>query len=146
MSVVYSLSTTVEITFILPKPYHKKSTRKQINVKLYILLYVKNWVNFHSFFHLSFPKVLYKRIVYKKTDEWYIDWQRVTANDNKCQRVTTSGKTSDKERQRMEMNNSEWEMWYSEWRRHSKLERMDDSIISIAKRDTLLLQGMDGCN
>ena len=23
-----------------------------------------------------------KKIVYKKTDEWYIEWQRVTTNDN----------------------------------------------------------------
>ena len=31
-----------------------------------------------------------KRIVYKKTDEWYIEW-RVTASDNEWQRVTTNG-------------------------------------------------------
>ena len=34
-------------------------------------------------------------IVYKKTDEWYIEWQRVTTNDNEWynewQRVTTNG-------------------------------------------------------
>ena len=30
-------------------------------------------------------------IVYKKTDEWYIEWQRVV------QRVTTSGTTNDNE-------------------------------------------------
>ena len=98
MSVVYSLSTTVEITFILPKPYHKKSTRKQINVKLHILLYVKNWVNFHPFFHLSFPKVLYKSIVYNKTDEWYIDWQRMTTSANEWQRVV----------KRVTKSNNEW--------------------------------------
>ena len=44
-------------------------------------------------------------IVYKKTDEWYIEWQRVTTSgttsDNEWQRVTTSGTTSDKEWQRM---------------------------------------------
>ena len=59
------------------------------------------------------------QIVYKKTDEWYIEWQRVTtnyikwqrvvqrvtANDNEwqwvVQRVTTSGTTSDNEWQRV---------------------------------------------
>ena len=51
-------------------------------------------------------------IVYKKTDEWYIEWQRVTASgttsDNKwqrvVQRVTTSGTANDNE-------------WYNEWQR-----------------------------
>ena len=44
-------------------------------------------------------------IVYKKTDEWYIEWQRVKANgttgDNEWQRVTTSGRTNDNEWQRV---------------------------------------------
>ena len=35
------------------------------------------------------------RIVYKKTDKWYIEWQRVTLSDsewyNEWQRMTTSG-------------------------------------------------------
>ena len=65
-------------------------------------------------------------IVYKKTDEWYIKWQRVTTNDNEWynewQRVTTS----DKEWQRMAMSDSEWEQWYSEPKRHSTVQRMDD--------------------
>ena len=43
----------------------------------------------------------YERIVYKKTDKWYIEWQRVTADDNEwCnewQWVSTSGTTSDNE-------------------------------------------------
>ena len=38
-------------------------------------------------------------IVYKKTDEWYIEWQR----------VTTSGTTSDNEWQRMTTNDNEWQ-------------------------------------
>ena len=41
------------------------------------------------------------RILYKKTDVWYIEWQRVTLSDNKWynewQRMTTSGRTSDNE-------------------------------------------------
>ena len=40
-------------------------------------------------------------IFYKKTDEWYIESQRVTTNDNEWykewQRMTTSGTTSDNE-------------------------------------------------
>ena len=46
---------------------------------------------------------LYKiTIVHKKTDEWYIEWQR----------VTTSGTTSDNEWQRVIGNDNEW---YNEW-------------------------------
>ena len=47
-------------------------------------------------------------IVYKKTDKRYIEWQRVTTNDNEWynewQRMTTSGTTNDNE-------------WYNEWQR-----------------------------
>ena len=45
---------------------------------------------------------------YKKTDEWYIEWQRVvqrvTTNDNEWQQMTTSGTTSENE-------------WYNKWQR-----------------------------
>ena len=34
-------------------------------------------------------------IVYKKTDEWYIESQRVTTTDDGWQRMTTSGTTND---------------------------------------------------
>ena len=71
-----------------------------------------------------------KTIFYKKTDEWYIEWQRVTTKDNEWQRVvqqvikngtmgdkeqqrvTTSGRTSDNERHRMTTSDNEW---YNEW-------------------------------
>ena len=49
-----------------------------------------------------------KNIIYKKKDEWYIEWQRVTTNDNEWQRVTTSGTTSST------TSDSEW---YNEWQR-----------------------------
>ena len=53
------------------------------------------------------------KIFYKKTDEWYIEWQRVTTNDNEwqgvVQRVTTIGITSDNEWQRVAMNDNEWQ-------------------------------------
>ena len=84
-------------------------------------------------------------IVYNKTDKWPLsdeEWQRVlqrvttsaTTSDNKCynewQRMTTSNTRSDKEWQKwqqMAMSDSEWQQWYSEWKRHSTLQRMDDS-------------------
>ena len=42
-----------------------------------------------------------KLIVYKKTDEWCIEWQQVTTNDNKWQRVVQRVTTNDNERQRV---------------------------------------------
>ena len=69
-------------------------------------------------------------IVYKKTDEWYIEWQRMTTSDNEWynewQRVTTSKTTSDNEWKQMAMSDSEWQQWYNEWKRHSAVQRMDD--------------------
>ena len=55
--------------------------------------------------------------VYKKTDEWYIECQRVTTSgttsDKEWQRVIRSGATSDKEWQRVmkrvSTNNNEWQ-------------------------------------
>ena len=63
------------------------------------------------------PKARYRLIVSKKTDEWYIEWQRVTASgttsDNEwqrvVQRVTTSGKTSYNEWQRVTTSHNEWQ-------------------------------------
>ena len=64
-------------------------------------------------------KLAILQIVYKKTDELYIEWQRVvqrmtssgTTNDNEWQRleqrVTTSGTASDNQWQRLAMNDSE---------------------------------------
>ena len=36
-------------------------------------------------------------IVYKKTEESYIEWQRGTTNHNEWQRMVTSGTTNDNE-------------------------------------------------
>ena len=67
------------------------------------------WVvkGFCNLFVFSCPFTVIK-IVYKKTEEWYIEWQRVTTNDNEWynewQRMTksvTSGATSDKELRRV---------------------------------------------
>ena len=41
------------------------------------------------------------RIIYKKKDEWYIEWQRLTTiGNNKWQRMTTSGTVNDNESHR----------------------------------------------
>ena len=62
MSSVYSLSTTIEITFILPKLDLKKPTKQQLN---FSLLCVENWATFHHyFFSLIIPKIaLQKRSI-----------------------------------------------------------------------------------
>ena len=71
---------------------------------------------------------LFKTIVYKKTDEWYIEWQRVTTsgttsgnewewvttNGNEWQRMTTLGTTNDNEWQRVTTNDNKW---CNEWQR-----------------------------
>ena len=36
------------------------------------------------------------------------EWQRVTKNDNECQRMKTSGKTSDNKWQQEATNDNEW--------------------------------------
>ena len=60
MSGVYSVSTTVDITFIFPKLDLKKSTKKQLNFSDSIICSVWKLSNYSSFFfHLSFPKLLY---------------------------------------------------------------------------------------
>ena len=74
-------------------------------------------------------------IVYKKTDEWYIEWhrmatsdewqqvvQRMTTTNNEwhrlVERMTTSGTASDNEWQQMTASNKKWQ-WVtaidSEW-------------------------------
>ena len=49
-------------------------------------------------------------IIYKKTDDWYIEWKRVatsgTTSDNEWQPVTTSGTTNDNEWQRVTISAS----------------------------------------
>ena len=81
------------------------------------------------------------------------EWQWVTASDNEWQRVTTSGTTSGKEWQRVTKGDNEWQwvttsdssgtangnctIHFKEWM---------ITITSMIKSDTVLLQGMDGCN
>ena len=51
-------------------------------------------------------------MVYRKTDKWYIKWQRVTTSgttsDNEWQRVTTSDKEWQRMVQRVTTNDNEW--------------------------------------
>ena len=53
-----------------------------------------NFIKKHLLMYLS-------TVVYKKTDEWYIEWQRVaqrvTTNDSEWQRMITSGARNDNE-------------------------------------------------
>ena len=52
-------------------------------------------------------------IVYKKTDEWYIEWERVTTSgttsDNEWERVVQRVTTSDKEWQKVTTSDKEWQ-------------------------------------
>ena len=90
-------------------------------------------------------------------NEWQRVVKRVTTNDNEWynewQRVTTSGTTSHKELKWVTKSDNNWPwvtasessgtanesgiVYFKEWM---------IAIISITKRHTLLLQGMDGCN
>ena len=81
-------------------------------------------------------------IVYKKADEWYLGWQRVTKSDatteNERQRVTMNGNewhqrvvqwvttrtTKDSNWQRVTLNDNEWPWlttndneWFNKWQR-----------------------------
>ena len=115
-------------------------------------------------------------IVYKKTDERYIEWQWVTTNDNEWQRmtmsdsewqrVTTSGTTSDNEWQRMVQrvttNDNEWQQMTvsdSKWKRviqrvttngndWQQMTMSDNEWQKVVQRVkmALLLQRMDDCN
>ena len=68
----------------------------------------------HMFFHkryfnrnIRLFEMLIFMIVYKKTEEWYIEWQRVTTNDSKWEQVVQRVITSDND-------------WYNEWQQVTK--------------------------
>ena len=76
-------------------------------------------------------------IVYKKANKRYIEWQRVTTNDNEWQpmttsgatsnkRMTTSGTTNDNESQQMRMSGTEWQKMVQRVKTAKLLQRMDD--------------------
>ena len=66
-------------------------------------------------------------IVYKKADEWYIGWQRMTTSSNKWQWMAAndSGTTNENDT-----------VHFKEWM---------TAILSVTKTDALL-SGMDACN
>ena len=77
----------------------------------------------------------------------------MTTSENEWKRMTTSGTTSDKEWQRVTKSDSEWQ-WVAasdssgivNENRTVHFKEWMIAIISMTKRDALLLQGMDGCN
>ena len=88
-------------------------------------------------------------IAYKKIDEWYIEWQGMTT-------VTTSCTTRDNEWQLVTTSDNchnEWQ-WVTVGESSGTANENNTVhfkgcmivIISMTKRDTLLLQRMDGCN
>ena len=86
-----------------------------------------------NFFQTAYPCIFVVivnglcAIVDKKTDEWYIEWQQVTTNDNEWynewQQVTKSGKKNENDT----VNFKEWMI----------------AILTMTKTDTLL-HAMDG--
>ena len=85
------------------------------------------------------------------------EWQWVTtsstASDNEWQRVTKSGTTSEKEWKWVIKSDNEWQ-WVTAGESSGTANENGTvhfkewmiAIISMKKRDTLLLQGMNGCN
>ena len=77
------------------------------------------------------------------------EWQRVTLNDNEWQRITTSDNEWYNEWQRVTKNGNEWASDSSGTANENGTIHFKEwmiAIISMTKRDTLLLQGIDGCN
>ena len=82
---------------------------------------------------------------------------QVTTSDNEWQQLTMSGSTSDSEWQRVVQrvtkNDNEWQ-WVTASESSGPANENSTvhfkewmiAIISMTKRDTLLLLGMDGCN
>ena len=76
-------------------------------------------------------------------NEWQRDVQQVTTNDNEWQRVVQQVTKSDNKWQWVTARdsictaNENGTVHFKEWM---------IAIISMTKRDALLLQGMDGCN
>ena len=77
----------------------------------------------------------------------------MTTSDNEWQRVTMSGTSSDNEWQRMTTSENKWQ-WvtasYSSGTTNENgtvhFKEWMIAVLSMTKTDTLLLQGMDGCN
>ena len=81
------------------------------------------------------------------------EWQQMTTSDSEWQRKTKSGATSGKEWQRVPNGVKKWQ-WVTTSESSGKANENGTehfkewmiAIILMTKRDTLLLQGVDGCN
>ena len=62
MSGVYSFSITVEITFILPKSFLKKSTKKHLNFSNYI--FCSMWKTYHHLFFTYHSQMYFIKAFY----------------------------------------------------------------------------------
>ena len=69
-------------------------------------------------------------------NEWCNEWQR----------MTTSNATSGNEWQQIAMSDSEWQQWYTNENGTVHFKEWVIAVLSMTKTDTLLLQGIDGCN
>ena len=105
----------------------QKYNRSTVILRRTLLWIFGKWIKILADF-----KKPWNLIVYKKTDEWYIEWQRGTTNDNDwqqmVQRVTTNDNEWYKEWQQMTTSDNEWQRvvswvtnsdneWYNEWQR-----------------------------
>ena len=76
-------------------------------------------LNFNSYFILTYYLWFSKpflMIVYKKTDEWYIEWQRVTTNNNECYNEWK--------------NDSEW---YNEWQQMTTNSNERERVTAVVQ-------------
>ena len=107
-------------------------------------------MKFHVFFQTVMLKIQYA-IVYKMTDEWYIEWQRVTTsrttsdnewqrvlewvttNDNEWQRVAQRMATNDNERQRMTTSGTTSD---NKWQRVTTSDYFGYFFFFLNKRET----------
>ena len=111
--------TFVSITLNIRKRNRRINCVYFLAFKRYCFIPTQIFVRpYASLFYLKKGKIAFLRIIYKKTEEWYIEWQRVTTNDNKWQRVVQRMTTSESEWynewQRMTTSHKEW---YNEWQR-----------------------------
>ena len=75
---VYQWTFFQKLRHLWPLKWNKNRT---------LLIERKNiWLKRSSFSCIEHPC----KIVYKKTDKWYSEWQQVTASDNEWQRITKS--------------------------------------------------------
>ena len=70
-------------------------------------------------------------IIYKKTDEWHIEWQWMTTNANEWQRMTTSDNGWQRMVQRVTKSGNEW---YNKWQRVTTNVNQWQRVTAVAQR------------